>query len=78
MKTCNHHHNEGNHGAAMDRRDFLNLGAAGVAAGAAAATVGVAASHADAAELAAYADPANPALRRAAPRSSSSIRRSTS
>ena len=62
MKTCNHHHHEGGHGTAMDRRDFLNLGAAGVAAGAAAATVGVAASRADAAPIAAYADPADPAL----------------
>lgn len=61
MKTCNHHHHD-DHDKAMDRREFVNLGVAGVAASAAAATVGLAASPADAAGLAAYADPSNPAL----------------
>ncbi|HSR56082.1 MAG TPA: cysteine hydrolase, partial [Alphaproteobacteria bacterium] len=59
MKTCNHRHHEDDHGNPMDRRDFLTVGAAGVAAVAAA---GLNASRADAAGLAAYADPTNPAL----------------
>lgn len=62
MKTCDHHHPRESRDHGVDRRDFLNLGAAGVAAGAAAATVGLAARRADAAGLDAYAEPADPAL----------------
>ena len=66
MKTCNHNHShdhshnhEHSHGNPMDRRNFLTAGAA---AGAAVAASGLAASSADAAGMAAYADPSNPAL----------------
>ena len=63
MKTCtHHHHHHGNHSAkTVDRRDFLTLGAGGVAAGAAVAA-GFGATPAAAAGLDAYADPAEPAL----------------
>lgn len=61
MKTCNHHHHEDSHDKAMDRRDFLTVGATGLA-GVAAATVGFPAPRAHASSIAAYADPADPAL----------------
>jgi len=59
MKTCNHHHHEDNRDKAMDRRDFLTIGAASVAG---TASAGLVAKHANASDIAAYADPANPAL----------------
>ncbi len=49
-------------GKKLDRRQLLNKGAAGLAAGAAAAAVGLSGSTASMARPAAYADPANPGL----------------
>ena len=59
MKSSNHphHHAVGSHDA-IDRRRLLTAGAAGAMAAAA----GMAATHAEAAEIAAYAEPDNPAL----------------
>lgn len=60
MKTCSHHQHDHRPGTSVARRDLLT---AGVTAGAAAAAgVGLGAAPADASGLAAYADPADPAL----------------
>ena len=61
MKPCNHCHHETNQDKTIDRRDFLTLGAVGVA-GAAVTGAGLTASRAKASDNAAYAEPANPAL----------------
>jgi nicotinamidase-related amidase len=61
MKTCCHNHQDERHSENLDRRGFLRGIAAGVT-GVAAATAGIGASRTEAAGLADYADPANPAL----------------
>ncbi len=62
MTTSEHNRREDSDRKDLDRRDFLNRGAVGIAAGATAAAVGLSTSHANAAGLSAYADPANPGL----------------
>ena len=62
MKTCNHAHHDIPRAISQGRRDFLTASAGGLVAGAAVAATGLGAAPADAASLAAYADPAEPAL----------------
>ena len=59
MTCCTHHHHPDANDKGFDRRAMLT---GGVAAAAAAAGAGLAGSNAQAAGLAAYADPADPAL----------------
>jgi len=62
MTTGDHNGSDNKGRKKLDRRELLNQSAVGIAVGAAAATVGLANSKANAAGLAAYADPANPGL----------------
>ncbi len=62
MTCCTHDHDVNETGSTLDRRDFLTASAGGVAAGAALVAAGMTASPAEAAGLADYADPVEPAL----------------
>ena len=62
MKTCSHDHHHSQPAISRDRRDFLTASAGGLVAGAAVAATGLGAAPAEAAGLAAYAEPAEPAL----------------